>query len=95
MANIYKFNLGWKPVQTVRCKAIKILDIQIQNGQPVMWVITNVDAEERNIGIVMQGTGMDVLAIVEEFTHISTTQDRGYVWHWFTDFEYDYGKEDI
>lgn len=92
MANIYKYGLEWKPVQTIKCKAVKILDIQIQNGKPVMWAVTRVDAEEQNVGIVMQGTGTDVLAIVNELAHVSTTQHNGYVWHWFTDFEYDYGN---
>lgn len=87
MANIYKYNLELTQVQTIKCKAIKILDIQIQNDHPVMWAITKVDAEEQDVNIIMQGTGMDVLAIVEDLTHISTTQDnRGFVWHWFTDF---------
>lgn len=90
MANIYKFDLNFEQVQTIKCKAVKILDIQIQNGKPVMWAITRVDAEERNVGIVMQGTGTDVLAIVEDLTHVSTTQHNGYVWHWFTDFDFDY-----
>lgn len=89
MSNIYKYELKWKPVQTVKCKAVKILDIQIQNGTPVMWAVTSVDAKERAIDIIMQGTGMDVLAIVEDLTHISTTQFNGYVWHWFTDFDYE------
>lgn len=92
MANIYKFDLEWKPVQTVRCKAVKILDIQIQNGKPVMWAVTSAFVEERDVGIIMQGTGTDVLSIVEDYSHVSTIQCDGYVWHWFTDFNYQYAE---
>lgn len=86
MPNIYKYPLEWKPAQTVKCKAVKILDIQIQNGQPVMWAIATTDAKEHVVGIIMQNTGTDVLALVEEFTYISTTQIDGFVGHWFYEF---------
>lgn len=97
MANIYKYPLEWKQVQTIKCKATKILDIQIQkkyigeqyDANPVLWAITNPDVEEREIGIIMQGTGTDVIALIEDLTHISTTQHNGYIWHWFTDFNVD------
>lgn len=90
MVNIYKFVLKFEHVQTIRCKAIKILDIQIQDGKPVLWVVTRDDAEERNVGIVMQGTGTGVFASYRTLVPVSTTQINGYVWHWFTDFNFNY-----
>lgn len=93
--NIYKYKLDLTQAQSIKCRAIKILDIQIQNGNPVMWVMEKADAEEKEIGIVMQPTGMDVMELIEDLTYVSTTQDtEGLVWHWFTDIDFDYTQEE-
>jgi len=87
MTNIYKYNLDWTTTQTVKCRAIKILDIQIQNEQPVMWVVTSDDVEEQKINILLGITGGNVLEAVKKFCYISTTQCNGFVGHWFVEFE--------
>lgn len=84
--NIYKYKLDFSQTQTVFCRAIKILDIQIQDGRPVMWTVEKTDIEEKEINIIMQPTGTGV-ALVENLAYVSTTQTNGFVWHWFTDID--------
>ena len=86
MPNIYKYELSFQQLQTLLCRPVKVLDVQIQNGKPYIWVLTSADVPQQNVGIIMQPTGTDILAIVEDLAYISTTQNDGYVWHWFTTF---------
>lgn len=87
VTNIYKIQLDFEMVQTISCNALQILDLQIQNGRPCLWIMTSDDPrDKKNITIIMAPTGPDIIPLIGEFTYISTTQCDGFVWHWFTDF---------
>ena len=88
MVNIYKYPLEWTTSQTVKCRGDQILDIQIQNNRPVMWVLEQDDSKEKDITIVLRGTGTAVLDNLDDYFYISTTQCDGFVWHWFEEEHY-------
>ena len=68
-------------------KFIKILDIQLQNDIPTIWVICDIEAEDAgdcSYEIFKVGTGHGWS--VEEWNednYIGTLQLNGYVWHYF------------
>ena len=85
MRKIYKYEL---PVDgsiiTIRQCIIKILNIQEQNGIPVMWAIVDPDDEViEPLKIIAIGTGWKLPTGLENY--LGTAQDEyGFVWHYFT-----------
>jgi len=65
---------------------IKFLDIQLQNGIPTAWAICNIGAtkKEKTYNIFKIGTGLHwgTEHWCDE-NYIGTTQENGYVWHYF------------
>ena len=84
MRKIYKYEL---PVNggiiTIKQCIIKILNIQEQNGTPIMWAIVDPDNEVvEPLKIVAIGTGWELPTGLENY--LGTTQDKyGFVWHYF------------
>jgi hypothetical protein len=83
VTHIYKYKLEETAVQSFTCKAVKILDIQIQYGNPVMWAIIDDDIDERTVTIVRVMTGPDAPRVVQDLQYITTTSYAGIVYHWF------------
>lgn len=85
MKKIYKYEL---PVDggiiTIKQYIIKILNIQEQNGIPMMWAIVDPDNENvEPVEIVAIGTGWELPTGLDDY--LGTAQDEyGYVWHYFS-----------
>ena len=85
MRKIYKYEL---PVDgkiiTIKQCIIKILNIQEQNGIPMMWAIVDPDNEVvEPLEIMAIGTGWELPAGLEDY--LGTAQDGyGFVWHYFS-----------
>ena len=85
MRKIYKYEL---PVDgsiiAIKQYIIKILNIQEQNGIPVMWAIVDPDDEVvEPLKIIAIGTGWELLTGLDDY--LGTAQDEyGFVWHYFT-----------
>ena len=85
MRKIYKYEL---PVDgsiiAIKQYIIKILNIQEQNGIPVMWAIVDPDDEVvEPLKIIAIGTGWELPTGLEDY--LGTAQDEyGFIWHYFT-----------
>lgn len=85
MRKIYKYEL---PVDggiiTIKQCIIKILNIQEQNGIPMMWAIVDPDNEVvEPLEIVAIGTGWELPTGLDDY--LGTVQDEwGFVWHYFS-----------
>ena len=85
MRKIYKYEL---PVDggiiTIKHCIIKILNIQEQNGIPMMWAIADPDNEViEPLEIVAIGTGWELPTGLDDY--LGTAQDEyGFVWHYFS-----------
>ena len=85
MRKIYKYQL---PVDggiiTIKQCIIKILNIQEQNGIPMMWAIVDPDNEVvEPLEIVAIGTGWELPTGLDDY--LGTAQDKyGFVWHYFS-----------
>ena len=85
MRKIYKYEL---PVDggiiAIKQCIIKILNIQEQNGIPVMWAIVDPDDEVvEPLKIIAIGTGWELPTGLEDY--LGTAQDEyGFIWHYFT-----------
>ena len=85
MRKIYKYEL---PVDggiiTIKQCIIKILNIQEQNGIPMMWAIVDTDNEVvEPLEIIAIGTGWELPTGLADY--LGTAQDEyGFVWHYFS-----------
>ena len=85
MRKIYKYEL---PVDggiiTIKQCIIKILNIQEQNGVPMMWAIVDTDNEVvEPLEIVAIGTGWELPTGLADY--LGTAQDEySFVWHYFS-----------
>lgn len=84
MRSIYKYSL-LNPYTKVEGCIEKFLDIQMQNGVPVIWAIVNTELKGRRFYIYGYGTGWELNEMVEaRGDYLGTVQDNeGYVWHYF------------
>ena len=83
MITIYKYYYnGFKEV--TMHQGAKILDIQWQDRNIVMWAEVDTDAPLVIHRFVFVGTGHELKTPSESRKYLSTVQDRtGYVWHVF------------
>lgn len=58
----------------------KILDIQIQNGKPVVWVLVDPDSNRTGLTITMYTTGFPIQVVGD---YIKTIQIDDFVAHYF------------
>lgn len=85
MRKIYKYEL---PVDggiiTIKQCIIKILNIQEQNGIPMMWAVVDPDNEVvEPLEIIAIGTGWELPTGLDDY--LGTAQDEyGFVWHYFS-----------
>ena len=82
LKTIWKFKLGTMG-QSIRYSApfVKILCIQAQNGEPMVWVEVDENLPERLWQFDCVGTGWD---FISNGVYVGTAQDgNGYVWHYY------------
>jgi len=79
---IFKYNLLGGVVEA---PIMEILDIQLQDGVPVMWALVNEGSYDKRIEIKLLWTGQEISAEdLKEFEYFRTLQDAmGLVWHVF------------
>jgi hypothetical protein len=62
---------------------VKFLTIQQQNNVPTLWILVDEETKCKIDYIIYKiGTGWSV-TYEETKNYIATSQDKGYVWHWF------------
>ena len=85
---IYKYNLNLVSNQMVSIPSkSEIMDIQMQNGIPVMWALVDIDSKNIDIKIKMYGTGQSLGDSLEDHEYLATVQDSPFVWHFFMAYE--------
>ena len=78
---IYKYDL--RPGY-VEAPIKKILDVQYQDGVPVMWAIVKPDSRKIRIDVAFVVTGQEIdQEILREYDYMKTLQDGWYVTHVF------------
>ena len=85
MKRIFKYKLPRDgEVITITANVIKWLDIQEQNGWPMIWAVVDDAGYESEYEIVAWGTGWDFPSELNHCRYMGTAQDgAGYVWHYF------------
>jgi hypothetical protein len=85
---IWKIELTKERTQLVKMpEKSEIMDIQMQNGKPVMWFLTNPESKEIEVKINMYGTGWETHENTSKDEYLSTVQDGELVWHFFMNYE--------
>lgn len=86
---IWKIELTKERTQLVKMpEKSEIMDIQMQNGKPVMWFLTNPESKEIEVKINMYGTGWNIHnSIIIKDEYLATVQDGDLVWHFFMNHE--------
>ena len=86
---ILKYQLKKDDEQIIKIpERSEILDIQLQNGIPVMWAKVDPESEDIEIKINMYGTGWEINDDdTTEDIYLSTVQDGSFVWHFFMNYE--------
>ena len=71
---IWKYVLVIDDVQYIEMPmGAKLLDVQMQNGNPCLWVLVNPNAERESRAIYMRGTGHNANH-VKDLTYVATFQ---------------------
>ena len=85
MKRIFKYKLPRDgEIITITANVIKWLDIQEQNGWPMIWAVVDDAGYESEYEIVAWGTGWDFPDELNHCRYMGTAQDgAGYVWHYF------------
>jgi 3-polyprenyl-4-hydroxybenzoate decarboxylase len=85
---IWKIELTKERTQLVKMpEKSEIMDIQMQNGKPVMWFLTNPESKEIEVKINMYGTGWETHESASKDEYLATVQDGELVWHFFMNYE--------
>ena len=85
MKRIFKYKLPRDgEVITITANVVKWLDIQKQDGWPMIWAVVDDAGYESEYEIVAWGTGWDFPDELNRCRYMGTAQDgAGYVWHYF------------
>lgn len=85
MKRIFKYKLPRDgAVITITANVIKWLDIQEQDGWPMIWAVVDDAGYESEYEIVAWGTGWEFPDELSHCRYMGTAQDGyGYVWHYF------------
>ena len=85
MKRIFKYTLPRDgEIITITANIVKWLDIQKQDGWPVIWAVVDDAGHESEYEIVAWGTGWDFPDELNHCRYMGTAQDgAGYVWHYF------------
>ena len=85
---IFKYDLSFESRTFIRMpEDSEIMDIQIQNGKPVMWAMVDPESKEIVVRInrLFTGQGMQLEATHNEY--LGTIQYEGLVYHYFMNYE--------
>lgn len=82
---ILKFPLREDAGNEIKCRFLRLLDIQVQNSIITAWVLTDSEMPEKMVNFVPIGTGWEIpVEILEGMEYVKTVQDDyGYVWHYY------------
>lgn len=85
MKRIFKYELPRDGnVITITANVIKWLNIQEQDGWPMIWAVVDDAGYESEYEIVAWGTGWEFPYELSHCRYMGTAQDGyGYVWHYF------------
>jgi hypothetical protein len=85
MKRIFKYKLPRDgEMITITANVVKWLDIQKQDGWPMIWAVVDDAGYESEYEIVAWGTGWDFPDELNHCRYMGTAQDgAGYVWHYF------------
>lgn len=85
MKRIFKYKLPRDgEIITITANVAKWLDIQKQDGWPMIWAVVDDVGYESEYEIVAWGTGWDFPDELNHCRYMGTAQDgAGYVWHYF------------
>lgn len=89
MKRIFKYELPRDgEVVTINANVIKWLDVQEQDGQPMIWAVVDQDEDTAyplsEYEIIAWGTGWEFPDELDRCRYMGTVQDgAGYVWHYF------------
>lgn len=85
MKRIFKYKLPRDgEVIAINANIVKWLDIQKQDGWPMIWAVVDDAGYESEYEIVAWGTGWDFPDELNHCRYMGTAQDSyGYVWHYF------------
>ena len=85
MKRIFKYKLPRDgEIITITANVIKWLDIQEQDGWPMIWAVVDDAGYESEYEIVAWGTGWEFPDELSHCRYMGTAQDGyGYVWHYF------------
>ena len=78
---IYKTPLATFDNRIKLPRGSKLLDVQLQNGEPYLWYAFDAGAEDVERQILVFGTGQP--APYKSLAHIATVQSGAFVWHYF------------
>lgn len=85
MKKICKYELPLRSglVATIRDEIFQFLEVQMQNGKPILWALADPEATIKEPTYITSfGTGWEISNDVDKY--IGTLQDsEGYVWHYF------------
>lgn len=79
---IYKYEVN---AGIVKAPILQVLDVQMQDGRPVMWALIDENALQRTVEFAIYWTGQEInREVLKEFEYFKTLQDdMGLVWHVF------------
>jgi hypothetical protein len=82
---IFKYKLPRDgEIITITANVIKWLDIQEQDGWPMIWAVVDDAGYESEYEIVAWGTGWEFPDELSHCRYMGTAQDGyGYIWHYF------------
>jgi hypothetical protein len=85
MKRIFKYKLPRDgEIITITANVVKWLNIQEQDGWPMIWAVVDDAGYENEYEIVAWGTGWDFPDELNHCRYMGTAQDgAGYVWHYF------------
>jgi len=61
----------------------QILDVQVQDAKPTMWVLLNPDDKPTSTNFCLIGTGNPIDRNMDDYIYIGTFQHGPFVWHLF------------
>lgn len=82
MKVIWKFPLPMNGTIEIPIGA-EILDVQMQEGSPVLWAIVDPSAKKQQMNIYLVGTGQPLPDSLTKDKHMGSVQSGQFVWHVF------------
>lgn len=84
---IFKYELSFSDKFVTMPENSEIMDIQIQDGKPVMWAMVNSDTKDIVVKITSLFTGDEIQLDNSRNEYLATIQHEGLVYHFFMNYE--------